>query len=393
MSMRIADPMLPDLARSFGGAPTDMAGVAIYFSLAYASLILIQGPLGDRLGKLQIIQWSCMVAAAASLACALAPDLATLNAFRFINGAACAGLIPLSLAWIGDKVPLERRQQTLARFASAAIFGLILGQICGGIMTDTVGWRWAFVPPALAYLTAGAALLSRRKEAPQGAAGGLPPPGLGDTIRQTMGHYRLLFINPWARIVMLCVSLEGALYFSAVAFIPSYLHQSTGIALWRAGLIVGFIGIGGLVFSAASKPIVSRFGLIGGARLGGGLCAAGLMTVIAGVLLSGPAGWSLVCFGCGIIGFGFTMLHNTLQTHGTQMLPQARGTAIAGFVMGLFSGQAAGVALTAQVIPHAGYDITLGALGLGLALLGLVYASKLKARESESMAYNAKGRT
>ena len=388
MSMRIADPMLPDLARSFGGAPTDMAGVAIYFSLAYASLILIQGPLGDRLGKLQIIQWSCMVAAAASFACALAPNLVTLNAFRFVNGAACAGLIPLSLAWIGDNVPIEKRQQTLARFASAAIFGLILGQICGGIMTDTVGWRWAFVPPALAYLTAGAALLSHRKEARPHNTGELPPPDLGNTLRQTATHYRLLFVNPWARVVMLCVSLEGALYFSAVAFIPTYLHESTGIALWRAGLIVGFIGIGGLVFSAASKPIVARFGLIGGARFGGGLCAAGLLTVIAGVVLGSLTGWSLVCTGCGVIGFGFTMLHNTLQTHGTQMLPQARGTAIAGFVMGLFGGQAVGVALTARVIPQAGYDMTLGALGLGLALLGLVYASKLKGRAGKSMAYN-----
>jgi len=378
--MRIADPMLPDLAESFGGVATDMAGVATYFSLAYASLILIQGPLGDRLGKLNIVMWSSVIAAAASLACALAPDLATLNAMRFINGAACAGLIPLSLAWIGDKVPIEQRQQTLARFASASIAGLVIGQACGGIMTDTVGWRWAFVPPALAYLIGAASLMALGKAARQPLRTDAAALGLAGTITQALANYRLLLVNPWARIVMICVGFEGAMYFGAIAFLPSYLHEAKGVALWQAGLIVGLLGVGGLAFSAASRALVSRFGLVGGARVGGALCAGGLLTVIGGVNVAGTPGWILISLGCIIIGFGFTMLHNTLQTQGTQMLPQARGTAIAGFVMGLFGGQALGIALTAQVIPMAGYGLSIGALGLSLALLGLIYAAKLQTR-------------
>jgi predicted MFS family arabinose efflux permease len=48
------------------------------------------------------------------------------------------------------------------------------------------------------------------------------------------------------------------------------------------------------------------------------------------------------------------MLHNTLQTNATQMLPQARGTAVAGFSSALFLGQSVGVALTAQIVDRAG---------------------------------------
>lgn len=382
MSMRIADPMLPDLAKSFGGVATDMAGVATYFSLAYASLILIQGPLGDRMGKLNIIMWSCVVAAFASLACALAPDLATLNTLRFINGAACAGLIPLSLAWIGDNIPIERRQQTLASFASASVAGLVLGQASGGIFADTIGWRWAFVPPAVAYLIGAASLMSLGRQARQSPPAKATAPGFANTITQTIANYRLLFSNPWARIVMICVFFEGALYFGAVAFIPTYLHEAKGIDLWQAGLIVGLLGVGGLSFSVTSKHIVSRLGLVGGARLGGGLCAGGMLTVIAGVALTALTGWFLVSLGCIVIGFGFTMLHNTLQTHGTQMLPQARGTAIAGFVMALFGGQAVGIALHALVIPVTGYGPSIGSLGVCIALLGLIYAAKLRTRTS-----------
>lgn len=380
MSMRIADPMLPNLAKSFGGVATDMAGVATYFSLAYASLILIQGPLGDRMGKLNIIMWSCVVAALASLACAVAPDLSTLNTLRFVNGAACAGLIPLSLAWIGDNIPIERRQQTLASFASASIAGLVLGQASGGIFADTIGWRWAFVPPAVAYLVGAASLLLLGRQARQARPTTSAAPGFADTITQTLANYRLLFSNPWARTVMICVFFEGALYFGAVAFIPTYLHEAKGIDLWQAGLIVALLGVGGLSFSVASRHLVSHLGLIGGARLGGGLCAGALLTIIAGVTLDGLIGWFLIGLGCIAIGFGFTMLHNTLQTHGTQMLPEARGTAIAGFVMGLFGGQALGIALVALIIPVAGYGLSIGSLGVGIALLGLVYAAKLRAR-------------
>ena len=50
------------------------------------------------------------------------------------------------------------------------------------------------------------------------------------------------------------------------------------------------------------------------------------------------------------IGLGFFMLHNTLQTEGTQMAPEARGTSLALFASMYFLGQTAGVALAAPVM-------------------------------------------
>lgn len=374
MSMRIADPMLPDLAATFGGRSTDMAGVATWFSVAYAALILVQGPLGDRLGKLRVITASCFVAALASVACAAAPSLTVLNALRFVNGAACAGLIPLSLAWIGDSVALGQRQQTLARFAAAATSGLILGQVCGGVITDTLGWRYAFLAPAVMYLIAGSLLW----RALPGAAPA-PAPG-GNAIKQTLTNYRNLFADPWARVIMLTVGLEGAIYFGAIAFIPAFLHDTLSIALWQAGLLVGIIGLGGLLFSLTARTVVTSLGIVRGAALGGVVCAVGLLLIVAGARGTDPAHWMLIGAGCLATGFGFTMLHNTLQTNGTQMRPEARGTAIAGFVMALFGGQAMGIALTANIIPVAGYASSITTLALALAVLGLMFAKRLQQR-------------
>ena len=48
------------------------------------------------------------------------------------------------------------------------------------------------------------------------------------------------------------------------------------------------------------------------------------------------------------------MVHNTLQTSATQVLPKARGTAVAGFSSALFLGQSSGVAIAAPIINRAG---------------------------------------
>ena len=55
-----------------------------------------------------------------------------------------------------------------------------------------------------------------------------------------------------------------------------------------------------------------------------------------------------------MLGFGYYMLHNTLQTNATQMLPQARGTAMAGFSASLYLGQSFGVAAAAPIVDRTG---------------------------------------
>jgi predicted MFS family arabinose efflux permease len=59
-------------------------------------------------------------------------------------GAAAAGIIPLTMAWVGDNVPYEHRQETLARLLGATLSGMIAGQWLGAWITDALGWRYAF---------------------------------------------------------------------------------------------------------------------------------------------------------------------------------------------------------------------------------------------------------
>ncbi|MGE3774379.1 MAG: MFS transporter, partial [Gammaproteobacteria bacterium] len=94
-----------------------------------------------------------------------------------------------------------------------------------------------------------------------------------------------------------------------------------------------------------------------------------------------PKAWPCV-FALGLLGFGFYLMHNTLQTLATEMVPSARGTSFGLFAFALFAGQALGVAAIGWLIDAQGYTIGLGLAGAGVGLLGLwMQGSPIVARQ------------
>ena len=86
-----------------------------------------------------------------------------------------------------------------------------------------------------------------------------------------------------------------------------------------------------------------------------GLAAGGgVVAMLAFLMLAVQPVWELAPLACVMLGFGYYMLHNTLQTNATQMLPQARGTAMAGFSAALYLGQSVGVAAAAPLVDRSG---------------------------------------
>ena len=79
-----------------------------------------------------------------------------------------------------------------------------------------------------------------------------------------------------------------------------------------------------------------------------------------------------------LAGFGYYLLHATLQTNATQMVPSARGTAVAWFASCLFMGQAAGVALAGAVVDEIGAAALFGGSAVMLPVLGAGFAWALK---------------
>jgi predicted MFS family arabinose efflux permease len=83
---------------------------------------------------------------------------------------------------------------------------------------------------------------------------------------------------------------------------------------------------------------------------------------------------------CLLTGLGFFMLHSTLQTHATQMAPERRATGVSLFVVCLFTGQAAGVALAALAVDHASPRWVFALTALAMPLIGLAFRHGLATR-------------
>jgi predicted MFS family arabinose efflux permease len=117
----------------------------------------------------------------------------------------------------------------------------------------------------------------------------------------------------------------------------------------------------------------------GGLVIGGGIVVA----LAFGLIALAPAPW-LVAPATVAAGFGYYMLHNTLQTNATQMAPEARGIALGIFASSLFLGQSLGVAIAAPIFDYTGGTPLFLAAAIFLLILAIVYRARA-ARHSTSV--------
>jgi YNFM family putative membrane transporter len=369
--VRAGDTLLPQIASDFAISVGAASIVITAYALTHGSMQFITGPVADRFGKYRTVAIACAVSAFTVALCGLAGSLDSLTLARFASGITVAWILPISLAYIGDVVPYEQRQQLLGRFLAAQVLGQLFGQAAGGIVGDYFGWRTMFFLLAAMLGIAAVALTYELATNPITRVDKSAPKGLG-----AIASYKIVLRNPWARIMLLVVGLEGMLFQGIFPFVSADLHLRFGLSFTAIGIIIGVFAIGGLIYAATVKPLMRRLGQTGIANTGGVLMGLSFLTLaIEPVWQFAP----LATFG---IGLGFFMLHNTLQTEGTQMTPEARGTSVALFASMYFIGQTVGVALSAPVMDRYGAPPLFVFAAVMLPLLAFWFTRRLKLRRS-----------
>ncbi|UYN93801.1 MAG: MFS transporter [Enhydrobacter sp.] len=361
-NMRVVDPLLVQLSASFGVTVGQASIVATAFLFANGVFVLLYGPVGDRHGKMPVVALACLGAALCCILSALSETLGMLTLARFLTGVASAAIIPLAMAWVGDNVGYERRQATLARFLAGQTLGLMAGTALGGALGDWLGWRAVFWLLAVIYLAAGGALFAVMRSRtdlarPVARAAGSMAAQMASVLRR-----------PWARTVILVVLLEGGIFWGTFTFVGADLHQRFGLSIATVGLAVAAFGGGGFAYVTVAPHLVRLLGERG-LCLWGGL---GLGIAFAAMAFAPSAGVAFAAIA--LSGVSFYMLHNTLQTHGTQMAPEMRGSALALFSLCLFTGQAIGVPLAAPVVDRWGAPPIFMAAAITLPLLAVWFA-------------------
>ena len=360
---RLCDPMLPQLAQDFQVERVQAAHVISFFAVTYGLMQVFFGPLGDRFGKYRVVAMATIGCSLGCLGSALAWNLSFLVLCRVMTATCAAAIIPLGLAWVGDSVHYQIRQETLAKVGLGSTMGIVAGQLVGGLLTDTLGWRFAFGAVSAVFFVVGWVLWTNPKARIENQ--GLTRKEQGEVSLSFIDNAKAVLSKSRARRLMCFIFLEGCFAFGVLAISATHLHDAQGLRVSVAGIIVALFGLGGVIYMAVAKWLIYRLGetqLIRWGALAFGLAygAIGFASSMVVDALTFTAA-----------GFGFFMFHNTMQALSTQLDPNRRGTCMALFACILFAGQSLGVVACTLLIPYWGSGMVLLLCGAMLALIGV----------------------
>ncbi|MFE3071455.1 MFS transporter [Streptomyces sp. NPDC059247] len=159
----------PDLERSLGAGSVGLQWVIGGYALTLGAGLILGGRLGDRYGRRRMFLIGLAAFTAASLLCALAPDIGSLIAFRLLQGTAGALLLPQGLGLLRENFSGPELTRVFAVFGPVLGLGGIIGPVLGGFLIEGdffgLGWRSVFLinlPIGLAALAVAAKFVPRK---------------------------------------------------------------------------------------------------------------------------------------------------------------------------------------------------------------------------------------
>ena len=155
---------LPAIGRSFDADAAGLQWVVNAYLLPLSALLLLGGAAGDRFGRRRLLIMGVLLFGIASLACAVAPGLFSLQVARFVQGASAAMLMPNSLAILGRSFSAEAKGRAIGIWAAAGAAAGAVGPVLGGWLIDADSWRLAFlinVPLCVAAIAMAARYVER----------------------------------------------------------------------------------------------------------------------------------------------------------------------------------------------------------------------------------------
>ncbi|WP_224283454.1 MFS transporter [Streptomyces sp. LS1784] len=136
---------LPRIGADLGASLASLQWTLNAYLLTLAGLILLGGALGDRYGRRKVFLVGVVWFAAASAACAVAPDIRVLIAARAVQGIGGALLTPGSLAMLQAVFHPDDRSTAVGLWSGFGGVSAAVGPFLGGWLVDGPGWRWIFL--------------------------------------------------------------------------------------------------------------------------------------------------------------------------------------------------------------------------------------------------------
>lgn len=414
----IVNVALPTLTRELNTDFATVQWIALAFLLGLTMLMLSMGRLGDLIGKKRVFTGGLILFVLASVLCGLANGVYWLIAFRFVQAVGAAMTLALGVAIVTETWPPQERGRAIGTTAGIISLGIAAGPVLGGLILQTLSWRWIFfvnLPVglvALALVWRFVPVLPPARQAERfdflgaGLAGiALLAFALAMTFTQTFGllawpTLALLFLTGVTLVFFVRIEqtvstpmvdlalfrhrglslnlFTGFLSFVAIAgvvlLLPFYLQLVMGLSQRQVGLLMGVVPSVLAVLGPLSGTLADRFGTRPVSLVGLVLLVLGYLSLTRLDVLSTPQQfvWFLLPVGLGM---------GTFQSPNNTAIMNAAPRSRLGVASGILSmtrtlGQLTGIALlgaffAARLQVHAGRPVDINQASAEIIVLAL----------------------
>jgi predicted MFS family arabinose efflux permease len=316
-------PISHDFETGLGTTTFALTGYLLLFGIMQP----VHGIVSDAIGRVRVLRIALLGLAAGNILAAVAPDLGALIAGRAVAGAFGAAIIPVTMAYVGDRIAVEHRQRTMATLMSASALGAAAATICAGVLTDLLNWR-----PALLLVAVAAPVLAvLYGRLPESAPRWADQPGAASRIQRVVG-------TGWLRFLIAFSFVEGAAMVGFFNFFNAALQvHSKSIVI--AGLVTSTYGLAAVAGGVAVRVLDTR--LSGAAMFGGGM-----LLLLAGYLIAAASqSIGAILLASVLSGAALAIAQSALQAWVLAATPaEVRGTAASLVACSVFTGAAVSTA-------------------------------------------------
>jgi DHA2 family multidrug resistance protein len=298
----IVNVALPHMQGSMSATQDQISWVLTSYIVIAAIFTPLTGVLADKLGRKQLLLICVIAFIITSMMCGAATSIEQIVLFRGLQGAAGAGLVPLSQAVMLDIYPREKQGSAMALWGMGVMVGPILGPTLGGWLTEYYSWRWAFYINLPVGALAVLGILAFLPETPLANRGRFDFFGFA-LLSITIGALQLMldrgnsldwfgsteivleatlaglalylflvhmfttdkpFIEPGLfadrnfSVGLLLMFLVGVMMFSGMALLPPFLQGLLGFPVITAGLVMAPRGFGTMVAMMVVGRLIGR---------------------------------------------------------------------------------------------------------------------------------------
>jgi EmrB/QacA subfamily drug resistance transporter len=406
LDVTIVNVALPDIQKDLDSTFSQLQWVVDAYALSLAALVLTAGSLADLYGRRLLFAGGVLVFTAGSLLCGISPSATFLDVARGLQGIGGAMMFATSLALLAHEFHGRERGTAFGIWGATTGGAVAIGPLAGGLITETIGWRWIFllnVPIGIAALVVTLFRVGESRDPDHGGAdipgvvtftGGLFLLVLGLVRGNVAGWGSPEIVSVLGGSVLLLLAflviefrsarpmLDLALFrrpafagaqaaaftlsasaFAIFLYLSLYLQNVLGYSPLQAGL--RFLPISLLAFVVA--PISGKLSARAPVRL---LIGGGLATVaVAFVLLHGvtaTSGWTSLLPGFVLLGIGIGLVNPPLASTAVGVVPpESTGMGSGANTTFRQVGIATGIAVLGAVFEHH-LTSSLGAAGQGV---------------------------